>query len=152
MVPNGLRISPLEPTDFEDWLTLSSALFTKIPKEQLETKLRRKEQQDKYQTFMARMDGSSIGFITVTLRTDYVEGTATSPVGYMEAIYVLPEYRKLGVAKALYQKGESWCKDLGCTEMGSDTWYWKKEAHTFHKKLGFNEGDVLVHFNKKIDP
>jgi aminoglycoside 6'-N-acetyltransferase I len=152
MKPNGLHIAAVSPDDFETWVIFSLALFPKASKTEMEADLHRINQLDKYQTFMAKMDGQAIGYTTVTLRTDHVEGASTSPVGYMEAIYVLPEFRKLGVAKALYLQGESWCKKHGCSEMGSDTWHWKKDAQAFHKKLGFREEDILVHFYKKIDP
>ncbi len=35
------------------------------------------------------------------MRTDYVEGTESSPVGYLEGIFVKEEYRKNGYAKEL---------------------------------------------------
>ena len=34
-----------------------------------------------------------IGFAQCTLRNDYVEGSSSSPVGYLEGIYVKDEYR-----------------------------------------------------------
>ena len=40
-----------------------------------------------------------VGFLSLSIRTDYVEGTFSSPVGYVEGIYVLPEYRNKGIAK-----------------------------------------------------
>jgi len=152
MKPNGLHISPIKPSDFEIWVNFSLALFPNTSKEEMEADLRRIAKLHKYQTFIARKDGSSIGYATVTLRTDHVEGAKTSPVGYLEAIYVQPEYRNHGVARALFHQGQAWCKEKGCSEMGSDTWHWNKDAQAFHEKLGFKEEDILVHFYKKIDP
>ncbi|GAA0893000.1 hypothetical protein GCM10009122_26790 [Fulvivirga kasyanovii] len=48
-----------------------------------------------------------IAFIMLSLRKDYVEGTTSSPVGYVEAIYVKPEYRRSGIAKDLMATGEA---------------------------------------------
>ena len=42
-----------------------------------------------------------VGFAQCALRRDYVEGSSTSPVGYLEGIFVLPEHRRRGVASAL---------------------------------------------------
>ena len=39
------------------------------------------------------------GFAQCGLRFDYVEGTDSSPVGYLEGIFVLEEYKKRGYAK-----------------------------------------------------
>lgn len=41
----------------------------------------------------------SIGFAQCGLRYDYVEGTCTSPVGYLEGIFIKAEHRLKGYAK-----------------------------------------------------
>lgn len=40
-------------------------------------------------------------FAQCGLRHDYVEGRGSSPVGYLEGIFVEKEYRKQGCAKEL---------------------------------------------------
>ncbi len=152
MKSNGFDISPIKPAEFDTWVNFSMALFPESSLKETVDDLRRIMQLDKYQTFIARKESSPIGYATVTLRTDHVEGASTSPVGYLEAIYVKPAYRNHGVARALFLQGQAWCKEMGCSEMGSDTWHWNKDAQAFHEKLGFREEDVLVHFYKKIDP
>ena len=51
--------------------------------------------------FLAVDDFQAIGFAQCQLRTDYVEGTDSSPVGYLEGLYVLENQRHKGFAKAL---------------------------------------------------
>lgn len=46
--------------------------------------------------FLAREDGADVGFAQCGLRRDYVEGTHTSPVGYLEGVFVQEEYRGPG--------------------------------------------------------
>lgn len=46
--------------------------------------------------FIATLDGCAIGYAQCGLRNDYVEGTHTSPVGYLEGIFVGEEYRNIG--------------------------------------------------------
>ncbi|GEM_PF-469934 len=41
--------------------------------------------------FLAREDGADVGFAQCGLRRDYVEGTHTSPVGYLEGVFVQRE-------------------------------------------------------------
>ena len=60
-----------------------------------------------------------IGFAQVQLRYDYVEGTSSSPVGYLEGIFIEKAYRKKGYAKALLSACEAWAKGKGCTEFAS---------------------------------
>ena len=50
------------------------------------------------------------------LRRDYVEGTHTSPVGYLEGVFVQEEYRGRGVATALLRACEAWAGEKGCAE------------------------------------
>ena len=51
--------------------------------------------------FLAQEENSLIGFAQCGLRHDYVEGAYTSPVGYLEGIYVEPAFRRCGVAAEL---------------------------------------------------
>ena len=51
--------------------------------------------------FLDVEDGVPAGFAQCQLRHDYVEGTDSSPVGYLEGIYVREAYRGRGLAKAL---------------------------------------------------
>lgn len=104
-------------------------------------------------TFLAKNEEhKAIGFINVSIRRDYVEGADHSPTGYLEGIYVEPEYRNKGVAKAMLQLGETWLWQHHCTQIGSDTWLRNKVSQAFHKRLGFREEEILVHFLKDIKP
>ena len=64
--------------------------------------------------FLAREDGADVGFAQCGLRRDYVEGTHTSPVGYLEGVFVQEEYRGRGVATALLRACEAWAGEKGC--------------------------------------
>ena len=84
------------------------------------------------------------------LGADYVEGAEKSPTGYLEGIFVADGFRKMGIAKEFLRIGEHWCKEKGCTQIGSDTWLADKESRAFHKKMGFWEEEEIVHFLKNI--
>ena len=51
--------------------------------------------------FLSVAEDGPVGFAQCQLRRDYVEGTRSSPVGYLEGIFVLPAYRNQGRARAL---------------------------------------------------
>ena len=40
------------------------------------------------------VDALPVGFAHCQIRNEYVEGTQTNPVGYLEGIYVKPHFRK----------------------------------------------------------
>lgn len=64
--------------------------------------------------------GVPIGFAQCQLRHDYVEGTDSSPVGYLEGIFIKEPYRRKGYAKGLLKECEQWAREKRCTEFASD--------------------------------
>lgn len=90
------------------------------------------------------------GFAQCQLRRDYVEGTDSSPVGYLEGIYVLPEVRNQGCARALLAHCEQWAREQGCTEFASDCELDNSDSLAFHLKTGFMEANRIICFTKKL--
>ena len=100
--------------------------------------------------FLAYRDDTAVGFAQCGLRHDYVEGTSSSPVGYLEGIYVRAEDRKLGFAGQLLQTCEEWARGEGCTEFASDCELDNEDSLAFHLKLGFREANRIICFTKKL--
>ena len=100
--------------------------------------------------FIKYVDGLPVGFAQCGLRTDYVEGTETSPVGYLEGIFVKEQYRKNGYAKELLRACEMWAKDMGCTEFASDCELENMGSLSFHIAMGFREANRIICFKKKL--
>ena len=100
--------------------------------------------------FLAYADENAVGFAQCQLRHDYVEGTDSSPVGYLEGIYVADGYRKQGVAKELLSACESWAKSKGCTEFASDCELSNVQSLQFHLNVGFEEANRIICFTKKL--
>ena len=65
-------------------------------------------------------EGEAAGFAQCQLRRDYVEGTSSSPVGYLEGIYVDGPARGRGAARELLAACENWAREQGCREFASD--------------------------------
>ena len=102
-------------------------------------------------TILARVDaGEPIGFAEATLRRDYVNGCATSPVGFLEAIYVREPWRRQGVARALVGAVEAWTRARGCSELASDAFLNNRQSHALHQALGFSETERVVYFRKVL--
>ena len=100
--------------------------------------------------FLAWQGASPVGFAQCQLRRDYVEGTSSSPVGYLEGIYVTEDFRKQGIAKAMLAACEAWAKEKGCREFASDCELDNEESFQFHKKLGFQEANRIICFAKTM--
>jgi aminoglycoside 6'-N-acetyltransferase I len=98
------------------------------------------------------VQGEARGFIEVALRIDYVNGTESSPVGFVEGVYVVPEARRQGIARALVAGAERWALSRGCTEMASDALLDNHVSHATHLALGFQETERVVYFRKLLTP
>ena len=100
--------------------------------------------------YLAFAQETAVGFAQCQLRHDYVERTDSSPVGYLEGIYVADRYRKQGVAKALLTACESWAKTKGCCEFASDCELTNTQTLQFHLRVGFEEANRIICFTKKL--
>lgn len=104
----------------------------------------------KAQFFIKYENDIPVGFAQCQLRYDYVEGSETSPVGYLEGIFVKSEYRNKGYAKELLAECELWAKDNGCREFASDCEINNKNSFQFHKAMNFIEVNRIICFIKKL--
>ena len=100
--------------------------------------------------FIKYYEDAPIGFAQCSLRTDYVEGTVSSPVGYLEGVFVKEEYRNNGYAKELLFACEQWAKGKGCSEFASDCELTNTDSLKFHLSTGFDEVNRIICFKKCI--
>ncbi|MFJ7737397.1 aminoglycoside 6'-N-acetyltransferase [Lysinibacillus sp. NPDC097287] len=100
--------------------------------------------------FLAFQGTEAVGFAQCQLRTDYVEGTNSSPVGYLEGLFVKEGYRQHGFAKQLVTSCEQWAKTKGCKEFASDCELDNTESLAVHLKLGFSEANRIICFTKSL--
>lgn len=100
--------------------------------------------------FLARAGELPVGFAQCALRHDYVEGTSTSPVGYLEGIYVQEGHRREGVAAGLLSACETWARQQGCREFASDCELDNAQSLRFHLAAGFEEANRIICFTKKL--
>lgn len=91
-----------------------------------------------------------VGFAQCQLRRDYVEGTDSSPVGYLEGIFVREGYRGQGRARALLRECEAWSEAQGCTEFASDCELDNAVSLRFHLRMGFIEANRIICFTKTL--
>ncbi|MBP0956690.1 MAG: GNAT family N-acetyltransferase [Oscillospiraceae bacterium] len=100
--------------------------------------------------FIKYVGNKAVGFAQCQLRNDYVEGTDSSPVGYLEGIFIEEEYRHSGYAKELLSKCEKWAKEKHCTEFASDCEIDNIVSLKFHMAMGFDEANRIICFRKTL--
>ena len=127
-----------------------AACLWSVSKEDLLDELKNATNNTGTAIFLKYLDGVAVGFAQCNLRHDYVEGTGSSPVGYLEGIFVKEGYRKNGYARELLSACEQWAKEQGCSEFASDCELNNCESLLFHLETGFTEANRIICFKKTL--
>jgi aminoglycoside 6'-N-acetyltransferase I len=91
-----------------------------------------------------------VGFAEARLRSDPVNGCETSPVAFLEGLWVASPYRRRGVARRLIAAVEDWARGIGCAELASDAVIDNVVSHAVHRATGFEETERVVYFRKRL--
>ena len=92
----------------------------------------------------------AVGFVEASLHSEYVNGTNSSPVAFLEGIYVAAEHRRQGIAAQLVGAAAAWATSLGCQEFSLDAPLENELSQKVHKALGFLETERVVFFRKAL--
>jgi aminoglycoside 6'-N-acetyltransferase I len=145
-----MRITP--PTGSADsaWLALRLALWPDAKEAEHLSAMADATARGHYVRLAVAADGAALGFVEVSKRVDYVNGTSSSPVAFMEGLYVVPSARRRGIARTLLASVVQWSVREGCTELASDALIDNCSAHTVHRALGFEETERVVYFRRAL--
>ena len=147
-----MLIRPAAPRDLEDWTTLRAELWPEDAKEDHRAEVAEALASERgivaYVT--EATDGRLAGFVEAALRHDCVNGCETSPVGFVEGLYVRSEFRGSQVGRALCETVADWARRRGCSELASDALADNLERHAFHQAVGFKETEREVYFRKAL--
>jgi len=136
-------VAPAAPEHREGWLGLRAALWGKEAGDPADLS-------EGDGNFVALEDGRVIGFAEAAVRHDYVNGCDTSPVLFLEGLFVDPDHRRQGVAGALIAAVADWGRARGCTEFASDAEIDNVDSHALHRALGFAETERVVCFRREL--
>lgn len=136
----------------DDWVGLRHALWPQAPLPDLRAEAAASlAGADRTVAFLARDAGAAVvGFAEASVRRDYVNGCETSPVAFLEGIYVRPDWRRRGVARLLIRSVEEWAMVLGCSELASDAGIRNQVSQRMHRALGFEETERVVFYRRRL--
>ncbi len=145
-------IEPCMSIEQPGWLSLREALWPDCSREEhLAEMSSLVTDPERYVQFIAYAKSRlPAGFVEASLRSDYVSGTETSPVAFLEGIYVAPKHRRQGIATQLVNAVAEWAISRGCRELASDTLLANELSQSVHKALGFRETERVVFFRKLL--
>ena len=105
---------------------------------------------DDFICFLAFEDGGApIGMVDAWIR-NYAEGAPNLRAAYVEDLWVEPDHRRSGVARALLAAVEDWGRSRGLDWLGSDALIDNGLSHAWHKAVGFDEIERIVVFGKPL--
>ena len=136
--------------DIEELVDLALELWPDHSREEMAEELAPLLVAENAAVFGWRDGGRWEAFAQCQLRRDYVEGCETSPVGYLEGIYVREPLRGKGVARALLGQCQAWAREKGCREFASDCELSNEDSLRFHLATGFEEAGRIICFVKRL--
>jgi aminoglycoside 6'-N-acetyltransferase I len=142
-----LRLSPATETTVT---AMRQALWPQEDADEIARETAGLLSRDDYAVFGAADGDRLVGMIEVGQR-DVAESCTTSPVGYIEALWVAPDFRRRGVARALVAAAIGWSRQRGCRELASDAELGNTISQAMHAALGFTETERLVTFRMSLD-
>ena len=147
-----VRIARAEAADAADWTAMRTALWPSGGNSAHASDIAQllEDAGDTINLIARDAEGAAQGFAEAALRHDYVNGCKTSPVAFLEGIFVTPEARGQGVARALVGAIEAWAREQGCTEFASDAAPENFASLDMHRALGFEETQRVVFFRKML--
>ncbi|WP_028919087.1 aminoglycoside 6'-N-acetyltransferase [Pseudoxanthomonas suwonensis] len=148
---SGARVRRATAADLDAWVAMRQALWPGSDAGELrgEAEAFLQDPRD-MAAFVAEGDGKVVGLAEASLRCEYVNGTLTSPVGFLEAWYVAPEWRGQGAGRALVATVEDWTRGHGCSELASDALIDNLGSRAAHAACGFEGTGQVVYFRKPV--
>ena len=143
-------IKKVDMKDAEVLAALAIQMWTDNDPQGLTEELRQLIKNEDAACFFKYVDNRPIAFAECQLRYDYVEGTDSSPIGYLEGIFVEEGYRQNGYAAELLAECEKWAKEKGCKEFASDCELDNDESLKFHMAVGFTVANRVICFKKEL--
>ena len=88
-----VQVRPAQAPDLAAWAAMRHALWPDADVRALSDEARAMLEGRREAAFIAVRDGVPVGMAEASLRREYVNGTGSSPVGFLEGWYVVPEWR-----------------------------------------------------------
>ena len=145
-----VAVRRLTAADRAAWLKMRTALYDDEDAADFAAEIDMMLGGDDWAAFGAEApDGALVGLIELFER-NYAEGCTTSPVTYIEGLWVADGWRRRGIARRLVAAGIDWGRSRGRAEIASDVRLANVVSQTMHRRLGFEETERLVTYRMRL--
>jgi aminoglycoside 6'-N-acetyltransferase I len=107
----NVRLQEAQDQYFPDWLRMRESLYTGLTQEFHETEITIYHNASDKICMLAFLEDEAkpVGFIEISLR-NVVDGCLSSPVAYLEGIFVEPAKRGVGIARTMLSYAKDWAQ------------------------------------------
>ncbi len=147
-----MKLVPIDRNDFSLWKDMRSDLYRTLDDEYNFKEMEKIFDNAIWHCQFIEDHEKIVGFIELSLR-NIVDGCLSSPVPYLEGLYIKPAYRGKGLGRKVISILIQWCSENGFSEMATDTEITNEKAQRFYESVGFKEVDRVVEYRIEVsDP
>jgi len=144
-------LDPIQKNEFPVWREMRECVYESLSNDFHDKEMSQIiKREDWFCLFIKDNENKILGFVELSSR-NVVDGCLSSPVAYIEGLFIKKEYRENGLGSKSIEVIKSWCKERGFTELGADTELVNKRAQKFFNAVGFHETFRIVEFCTKIN-
>ncbi len=143
-----MMIRPLTESDYDNLVELYFQLDEMHALARPDCNVHRDREQvypkDAFVHNLAYPDGMELGAFDGNRLVGFVGATLWNESGMrkdlktvcLDNIYILPEYRRRGIAAKLFAEAEAWAKERGAIRLELHTWDFNKDAIAMYEAMG----------------
>lgn len=146
---SSFLVRPAERRDLANWAQMRAELWPCSSRQEHLAELEEGFKSTSFRGWVALSDDRCIGFAEAYIRP-FANGCDSRPVVFLEGIWVCPDFRRVGVGRALVESVAEWARAQGIYELGSDAELTNTLSQTCHLKWGFEETERVVYYRMKL--
>lgn len=145
-----MQLSEVTVDDFSRWLEYREKLYGGLGPSFHRIEMDLIHASPEATAFLCVTDqGACAGLLEVSLR-NFVDGCLGGPVGYIEGLYLDPEFRGMGLGRKVVEFAAEWFREQGCHDMATDAEQDNLHAQAFFAHIGFTETFRIVEFRRSL--
>lgn len=145
-----MKLIPISRDNFSTWSQFRSEIYSGLSREfDLKEMDSIFESEQWHCWFIEREDGERIGLVELSLR-NIVDGCLSSPVPYLEGLYLTATERGKGRGTTIIEMIKDWCQEHGHSELATDAELTNTRAQSFYEQLGFEQVDRIVEYRFEL--
>ena len=144
-----MNLIPIKRNQISLWRKFRNSVYCGVTDEFHEIEMENIFKSEEWFCYFLESETNIIGFVELSAR-NVVDGCLSSPVAYIEGLYIESEYRGRGAGKKAIEAIHKWCKTKGFTELAADTELTNLDAQIFFNAVGFEETYRVVEYCTKV--